>query len=73
MSQGNVLALVNITLVGHVCACGLLRYQRQTGAGAQAVGEVLLFLHLCVIHPHHCAGALPGANVSVSWAQGCCA
>lgn len=27
----------------------------QTGSGAQAEGEVLLLIDLCVIHPHHCA------------------
>lgn len=45
----------------------------QAGSGAQAEGEVLSLIDLCVIHPHHCAGALRGANVSVSWAQGHCA
>lgn len=42
----------------------------QAGIGAQAGGEVLFLRHLCVIHPHHCAGALCGVDVSFSWAQG---
>lgn len=49
-----------------VSACGVLECRRgDRGSGVQDLGQILS-LDTSVIHPCHCAGALPGANVSIS-------
>lgn len=49
-----------------VSACGVLECRRGgRGSGVQDLGQILS-LDTSAIHPRHCAGALPGANVSIS-------